>query len=125
MSEASFSAATQVLNIPLKSDWHFIVPKMQVVETLLEAWVVGTVSHVEDGGHVSGCLCLHLLKQRLKIYPLGLPELDLLQRPGVVPVLKHLGAVLGQNLLDLWKDYDDDMSLDMMQVHCDSPGAPT
>ena len=69
--------------------------------SILEAGIVGAVSHIEDGGHVSGSLCLHLLKQRLKVDPLGLPELDLLQGPGVVPVLKHLGAVLGQDLLHL------------------------
>ena len=72
-----------------------------MVESVLEAWIVGAVSDIEDRGHMSCCLCLHLLKQRLKVDPLGLPELDLLQRPGVVSVLKHLSAVLGQNLLDL------------------------
>ena len=68
---------------------------------LLEAWIIGAVSHIEDGGHVSSGLRLHLLKQRLQVDPLGLPELDLLQGPGVVPILQHLGAVLGQDLLDL------------------------
>ena len=91
--------------------------------SLLEAWIVCAVSHIEDGGHVSGCLCLHLLKQRLQVDPLGLPELDLLQGPGVVPVLQHLGAVLGQDLLDLMEGSSHVTRY--IASHCDSPDAPT
>ena len=42
-----------------------------------------------------------MFKQRLEVDPLRLPELDFLERPGVVPVLQHLGAVLAQHLLHL------------------------
>ena len=77
---------------------------MTVEESLLEAWIVGTVSDIEDRGHMSCCLCLHLLKQRLEVDPLGLPELDLQQRSGIVPILKHLSAVFGQDLLNLMEE---------------------
>ena len=85
-------------------------------EIILERRIVGTVSNIEDGCHLSGCVRFHLLeeglevdalkkaiRQRLNPKPihLGLPELDLGHRARVQPLVQIFCGILTQHLLRL------------------------
>ena len=91
--------------------FHIVISNTIII--LLETWIVGAVSDIENAGHVAGGGVLHLLKQRLKISTFRLPELDLHHRAGVLPLLQLLLALHAEDLVHLMSPLDND-SLDVV-----------